>query len=400
MRNDSRLNWNLDWLKSNSVRAVWNVLGAEGAKVFFVGGCFRDSIKGRIVNDIDIATDALPSEVIKLAKTAGLRVLETGLSHGSITLMNKGDFFEVTTFRSDLKTDGRHSKVEFSNNIEDDAKRRDFTMNAIYMTIDAEVIDPILGWEDLMNGHVRFIGDPGERIQEDYLRILRYFRFLTIYESDKNHINVAALAACSRFKHGLKKLSKERIWQELQKILSYNDCTFALQKMESSGVLEEILPFSKTKTLERFLVFENKISSGFKEIDRLAALNISHVNSWVKKLSLTKEQKRWVRQILVIAKDVSSLRVKGYKYKENLALSALGIIMADSTSSLSQNDIAEIKFGASQKFPLDTSDFMKFFSPSKELGDQVKRVTKIWFDSELTMSREELLAQLNKYPSL
>jgi poly(A) polymerase len=365
-----------------------------------VGGCVRDTIQGRTVNDIDIATDALPSEVIKLAKTAGLRVLETGLSHGSITLMHKGDFFEVTTFRSDLKTDGRHSKVEFSKNIEDDAKRRDFTMNAIYMTIDAEVIDPILGWEDLMNGHVRFIGDPEERIQEDYLRILRYFRFLTIYESDKNHIIVAALAACSRFKHGLKKLSKERIWQELQKILSYNDCTFALQKMESSGVLEEILPFSKTKTLERFLVFENKISSGFKEIDRLAALNISHVNSWVKKLSLTKEQKKWVRQILVIAKDVSSLRVKGYKYKENLALSALGIIMADSTSSLSQNDIAEIKFGASQKFPLDTSDFMKFFPPSKELGDQVKRVTKIWFDSELTMSREELLAQLNKYPSL
>jgi len=170
--------------------------------------------------------------------------------------------------------------------------------------------------------------------------------------------------------------------------------------MESCEVLEEILPFSKTETLARFLTIENKISSGFKEIDRLVALNISHVNSWVKKLSLTKEQKRWVRQILVIAKDVSSLRVKGYKYKENLALSALGIIMADSTSSLSQNDIAEIKFGASQKFPLDTSDFMKFFSPSKELGDQVKRVTKIWFDSELTMSREELLAQLNKYPSL
>ena len=124
MRNDSRLNWNLDWLESNSVRAVWKVLGAEGAKVFFVGGCVRDTIKGLTVNDIDIATDALPSEVIKLAKTAGLRVLETGLSHGSITLINKGDFFEVTTFRSDLKTDGRHSKVEFSNNIEDDAKRR------------------------------------------------------------------------------------------------------------------------------------------------------------------------------------------------------------------------------------------------------------------------------------
>ena len=396
MRNDSRLNWNLDWLNSNSVRAVWNVLVAEGAKVFFVGGCVRDTIHGRTVNDIDIATDALPSEVIKLAKKAGLRLLETGLSHGSITLMNEGDCFEVTTFRSDLITDGRHSKVEFSNNIEDDAKRRDFTMNAIYMTIDGKIIDPILGWEDLMNGHVRFIGDPEERIREDYLRILRYFRFFTIYESDKNHINLVALAACSRLKSGLKKLSKERIWQELQKILSYNDCIFTLQKMESSGVLEEILPFSKTETLERFLTIENQISSSFKEIDRLAALNISYVNSWIKKLSLTKEQKRWVNGILIITKDVSSLRVKGYKYKKIPTLSALGVYMAGSTSFIEQNAIAEITFGSLQRFPLETSDFLKFFLPSKELGDEIQRVKKIWFDSELEMSREDLLAELNK----
>lgn len=400
MRNQPQLNWNLDWLKSSPVSTIWNVLVAEGAKVFFVGGCVRDTIQGRQVNDIDIATDALPSEVIKLGKRAGFKVLEAGLSHGSITLISNGDYFEVTTFRSDLTTDGRHSQVEFSTNIEEDAKRRDFTMNAIYMTIDGEIIDPILGWEDLVNGHVRFIGNPEERIREDYLRILRYFRFLTIYEADKNRVSAAALDACSRLKSGLKKLSNERIWQELQKILSYNDCIFALQKMESCGVLEEILPFSKTETLARFLTIENQISSGFKEMNRLVALNILYVDSWVKKLSLTKEQKRWVKQILVITKDLSSLRVKGYKYKENLVLSAFGIFMADSTSSLAQNDIVEIKFGSCQKFPLETSDFMKFFPPSKELGDEVKRVTKIWFDSDLAMSREELLAKLDKYPRL
>ena len=210
MRNQSQLNWNLDWLKSSPVSSVWNVLVAEGAKVFFVGGCVRDTIQGRQVNDIDIATDALPSEVIKLGKRAGFKVLEVGLSHGSITLISNGNCFEVTTFRSDLITDGRHSQVEFSTNIEDDAKRRDFTMNAIYMTIDGEIIDPILGWEDLVNGHVRFIGNPEERIREDYLRILRYFRFLTICEADENRIDAAALDACSRFKSGLKKLSKER----------------------------------------------------------------------------------------------------------------------------------------------------------------------------------------------
>ena len=120
------------------------------------------------------------------------------------------------------------------------------------------------------------------------------------------------------------------------------------------------------------------------------------VGSWVKKLSLTKEQKGWVNKILVITKDMSSLRVKGYKYKESPALSALGIFVASSTSTLKQNDIAEIKFGSRQTFPLETSDFMKFFLPSKALGDEIKRVKKIWFNSELKMNREELLAELHK----
>ena len=396
MQNESRLKWNLDWLKYSSVILVWDALTADGAKVFFVGGCVRDTIQGRKVNDIDIATDALPSEVIKLAKIAGLKVLETGLSHGSITLITNGSCFEVTTFRSDLIADGRHSQVEFSTNIEDDAKRRDFTMNAIYMTIDGEIIDPISGWKDLVNRYVRFIGNPEERIREDYLRILRYFRFLTICEADENRIDAAALDACARFKSGLKKLSKERTWQELQKILSYNNPIFALKKMESSGVLEEILPFSKTRTLERFLTIEHQLSSGFMVIDRLAALNILCVDSCVKKLSLTKEYKTWVNKILVITKDMSSLRVKGYKYKESPVLSALGVFLASSTGTLKQNDMAEIKFGSFQRFPLETSDFMKFFLPSKELGDEIKRVKKIWFNSELKMNREELLAELHK----
>jgi hypothetical protein len=170
--------------------------------------------------------------------------------------------------------------------------------------------------------------------------------------------------------------------------------------MEYCGVLEEILPRSKIETLESFLPFENQILSGFKEVDRLIALNILYVGSWVKKLSLTKEQKRYVNKILVITKDKSSLRVKGYKYKENPVLSALSVFIPGSTSFLEQNDIAEIKFGSLQRFPLYTSDFMRFFLPSKELGDEIQRIKKIWFDSELEKSREDLLAELNSHPTL
>ena len=289
MENGIPTDWNLDWLKASSVRLVWNTLTANGAKVFFVGGCVRDTVQRRKIKDIDIATDALPAQVMQLSKTAGLKVIQTGLSHGSVTIISNGDRFEVTTFRSDLISDGRHSEVGFSTNIEEDAKRRDFTMNAVYMTIDAEIIDPIFGWEDLVNGHVRFIGNPEERIQEDYLRILRYFRFLTIFGHEKSQRDSAALDACSKAAPGLKQLSNERVWEELQKILSSHSPIFVLKAMESCGVLEEILPSSNIKSLERFLTAEDQLCPNFKVINRLAALNIYQVGSWIKKLSLTKE---------------------------------------------------------------------------------------------------------------
>ena len=317
--------WNMTWLKSKPVNIIWKVLSSKGAKVYFVGGCVRDSVQARKIKDIDIATDALPSEVIELAKLANLKVIKTGLEHGSVAIIVQNERFDITTFRSDIVTDGRHSTVKFSLNILDDAMRRDFTMNALYMTIDGEILDPISGFEDLVSGRVRFIGEPEKRIREDYLRVLRYFRFLTIYGEKAESLDHSTVDACSNAIFGLKTLSNDRIWEELQKILLADNPNLSLKLMYSSGVLEAILPFAKLENLHRFLILEKKFKIKFKEINRLAVLNPSQVRFWAKRFPFKREQRRWLDTLLVNLNDSSSLRVRSYKYGADLTISAYAI---------------------------------------------------------------------------
>ena len=388
--------WNLDWLKSEPVKVIWQLLSSNTAKVYFVGGCVRDTIQGREINDIDIATDALPSEVLRISQEAGLKVVKTGYEHGSISVIINDECFEVTTFRSDLVTDGRHSKVSFSSNILDDAKRRDFTMNAIYMTIDGDIFDPISGLNDLVNGYVRFIGHPKTRINEDYLRVFRYFRFLSIYGEKNNFIDKVALKACSDAIPFLKKLSYDRIWAEVQKILLVEDPSHVLKKMHLCGVLDLIFPSARIERLQSLLKFEIQIEVEFREINRLVALNRSNVSSWAKNFPLKKEQRQWLDKLLLILNDSSSLRVKGYKYKKNLVMAALAIFKSDSAVRLRDKDLAEIKYGSMQRFPLEISDLLEFFQPSKELGNELRRLKNIWFDSELEYDREDLIKELER----
>ena len=165
------------WLKDPDTVLVMQALQKKGNKALFVGGCVRNSLLKMPVTDIDIATDAKPHEIVSLAIDSGLKSIPTGIEHGTITIVSNNKTYEVTCFRKDIKTDGRHAVIEYSDNIEDDAKRRDFTMNAIYSTSSGIIVDPLEGLKDLKIRHVRFIKDPNKRIVEDYLRILRFFRF-------------------------------------------------------------------------------------------------------------------------------------------------------------------------------------------------------------------------------
>ena len=230
-----------DWSDIEGLSPLVAALDPDGKGLArLVGGCVRDRLLGVPVSDIDLATSLLPEDIIKRLKAAGLKAIPTGLDHGTVTAMVDGKAFEVTTLRRDEATDGRHATVAFTDDWTEDARRRDFTINAFYSDpLSGEVFDPVGGEADLHPPVVRFIGDADARIQEDYLRILRYFRFLARFGGEADG---AALAACGRQKKGLMALSRERIASELLKILGAKDPSGALAAMESIDLFSAFLP--------------------------------------------------------------------------------------------------------------------------------------------------------------
>ncbi len=233
------------WVNAPETRAVMQALSADGGAARFVGGCVRNALMGVPVEDIDIATPLTPDEVTRRIKAAGMNAVGTGIAHGTVTAIShatpgKVATFEITTLRRDVSTDGRRATVAFSTDWEEDARRRDFTMNAIYAEPDGAVRDVIGGLPDLNARRVRFIGDPAQRIAEDYLRILRLFRFHAAYGSGE--IDADGLRACAAAKDQIKTLSGERIQKEMLRLLASESPVPVLRTMAASGVLAEVLP--------------------------------------------------------------------------------------------------------------------------------------------------------------
>jgi poly(A) polymerase len=249
------------WMKKESTGKVMEALTRKGGAARFVGGCVRDTLAGRVEPDnIDIATPLKPEEVLLLLQEQGLTAIPTGIEHGTITAVVDHEVFEITTLRADLRTDGRHAVVEYTDSWEVDAHRRDFTMNSIYCDLEGNLYDPVGGIEDLHNKKIRFIGAPETRIQEDILRILRYFRFQATFEN--SDVDRTALAACTKLAPKLQNLSGERICSELFKWLAADNPVPSLAVARGCGVLENILTFSPThaalKILQTLVTYEQQ----------------------------------------------------------------------------------------------------------------------------------------------
>jgi tRNA nucleotidyltransferase/poly(A) polymerase len=227
------------WLTSGSLPRLLAVLDVEGEETRVVGGAVRNALLGEPVNEIDLATTALPQEVARRAKTAGFHPVPTGIEHGTVTVVIDGKPFEVTTLREDVETDGRHAKVKFGRDWQRDAERRDFTLNALFLKRDGGVVDFVGGMQDLEARRVRLIGDPETRIREDYLRVLRFFRFHAGY--GEGPMDRAGLSACIRARDGLATLSRERIRAELLKLLMAKHAVPALAAMSEAGLLGVLL---------------------------------------------------------------------------------------------------------------------------------------------------------------
>jgi poly(A) polymerase len=257
------------WMTAPETRAVIAALGPEKAR--FVGGSVRNALMGLAVIDVDIATPLVPAEVTNRLEAAGINAVPTGIEHGTITAVIDRKPFEITTLRRDVETDGRHAVVAFSQDWAEDAKRRDFTMNALYAAADGTLFDYTGGVEDLKAGHVRFVGDAATRIREDYLRILRLFRFHAWY--GKGEIDSEALRAAAAEKAGLASLSGERIQKEMLRLLEAESPMPSLRAMAATGILAEILPGAlQLGRLERLVAIDTDSFFSPDPVLRLAAL--------------------------------------------------------------------------------------------------------------------------------
>jgi tRNA nucleotidyltransferase/poly(A) polymerase len=263
------------WFTTGALPRLLGVLDNDGEEARVVGGAVRNTLLGMPIAEVDVATTAVPEEVVKRVTAAGFKPVPTGIEHGTVTVVIDKQPFEVTTLRKDVETYGRHAKVEFGRDWKADAERRDFTINALSATRDGAVYDYANGLEDLSERRVRFIGDPAKRIAEDYLRILRFFRFHAAYGTS-HHPDAAGLAACIAGRDGLDQLSRERLRMEIMKLVVAPHAVPTLISMTDAGLLLRVLGgVSYLASFENMAKAEAAIGAEPNAVRRLGALAVS-----------------------------------------------------------------------------------------------------------------------------
>lgn len=380
-----------DWLTRDSTQKVCAALTAKGALALFVGGCVRNALMGEPVSDLDIATDARPEMVLSLSAEAGIKAIPTGLEHGTITLVEDGIPFEVTTFRKDVATDGRRAVVAFSNAIEDDAARRDFTINALYARPDGFIVDPLNGLPDLRARRLRFIGQAEHRIREDYLRILRYFRFHALYCDPENGFDSDTLAAIADNLEGVSQLSKERVGTEMVKLFSAADPAPAIAVMRQIGVLDTVMEGADDRALAPLIHLEGQVDQWISQPNpslRLAAVTDKDLQT---QLRLSKAMSQQSAEFRALAISTMGAHELAYRYGASQAAAAIILRAALLEMPIPANLEPDLILGARAEFPVSAQDLMPDYSGAA-LGSRLRKLEQHWIKSSFLMTANELLA--------
>ena len=374
-----------DWLAQPGTQALCGALEAAGYRALFVGGCVRNALLGVPVADVDIATDARPETVARLAEAAGLRVVPTGIEHGTVTVIAGGVPHEVTTFRRDVETDGRRAVVAFADDVTEDAERRDFTMNALYADARGNVIDPLGGLPDLVARRLRFVGDAHQRIREDYLRILRFFRFHAHYGDPGQGMDAEALAASAELAEGVDGLSRERIGSEIRKLLAAPDPAPAVAAMAQAGVLARVLPGSDPRALAPLVHLESGLPPRWQR--RLAALGGQEVEE---RLRLSRAD----AAVLAALRDAVgrgwSPAALGWKLGAEGGRDAVLLRAALLESPLPTDWQTDVARGAASVMPVTAIDLMPDLQGAA-LGARLKEIEARWLASDLRLTRSDFL---------
>ncbi len=398
-----------DWLRSAPCQRVFDALEAAGASARAVGGSIRNALIGQAVADVDIATTALPEEVMSLCGEAGLAVHPTGLVHGTVTVVSNGVPFEVTTLRRDVETDGRRATVAYTTDWAEDASRRDFTMNALYCDRDGVLFDPTgQGLSDLSHRHVRFIGDPEQRIREDYLRSLRFFRFFASYADAKP--DSEGLAAVKRLREGVRSLSAERVHSELLKLLMAPRAVSALSEMNNIGVAEIVLQrrpdIAALRKLESMEIASDTPSNAIRRLAAIAAQDEDAARRTALHLKLSNDERaRLVSAAKGRTADFSigpiEIRRMLYRLGRPRTIDRLLLAWAASQRDIGDPDalkaIGHAKSEAIPNLPFRGADIVeRGVSPGPKIGAIMREFEAWWIDCEFPQDKDRLERKLTE----
>ncbi len=389
------------WRKDRNVQRIFQILDGESGRSRVVGGIVRDTIihgpsrgDGGMARDMDMASELLPEEVVARARRAGMSCYETGIAHGTVTVINGDIVAEVTTLRRDVKTDGRRALVEFGTDWEADARRRDFTINGLYAGMDGDLFDPLSALEDLFARRVRFIGDPDQRLREDRLRVFRFFRFTASHGDEI--CDPEGFAACRRFSGELDNLPAERVGAEMEKILALPKIAATLAAMTKASVLDLQVP-----CLETLAAYEDM--TGIPTVTaRLAILfNYTDMEALRKKWRLSNSMVNEARSIGETARMMIGGDLFGAAYRHG-RLAWVALPVAAAIDGWDEGRHEEMKDFWNQirvpSFPVNGDDLLQAgFRQGPELGKALRQIEREWINSGFRLDREQLLARLHRY---
>ncbi|RWP48839.1 CCA tRNA nucleotidyltransferase [Mesorhizobium sp.] len=402
-----------DWLGEKHLQRLLAALAHGGEEARVAGGAVRNALISQPVADVDIATTCLPDETIRRAEAAGFKAVPTGIEHGTITIVAGGKPFEVTTLRADIETDGRRAKVSFGRDWKADAQRRDFTINALYAEADGTVVDLVGGIADIEARRLRFIGDPEARIREDYLRILRFFRFFAWYGDGRP--DAEGLKACARLKEGLSQLSVERVWSELKKLLAAPDPSRALLWMRQASVLTSVLPESEKWGIDAIHALtrtEKDLGWTPDPLLRLEAIvppDVARMKTLAERLRFSVSEavrlRQWTLTAPVAPKTTEvELAKRLYRGDRQGFVDRLRLSLASARARAVEDNDALLEAGGFSRllafagkwkkpdFPLKGADLTTLgASPGPKLGATLKNLENEWIESGFALDRGALL---------
>ena len=376
------------WQDHPAASLVHDRLSKRGHRFLLVGGAVRNAILGLPSGDLDVATDATPEVVESIFRRTRAKVVTHGIEHGMVMVVVEGLPVEITTFRMDVETDGRHARVAHSTDIVEDAKRRDFTMNAIYAEFDGTVVDPLGGMEDLRARRVRFVGNARDRIVEDHLRTLRYFRFHAHYGDQARGMDAEALAAISDLARGIDIISMERVTEELAKLLLAPSPAQALSGMSETRLLDRVLPGARIDDIPMLEQLEVEFQVSPDPLRRLAA-----VGGDASRLRLDRRSAIRLRKLNAASISDRSAGELGYRVGAETGLSA-ALLRAVRSGLKPSNDLAsQVRHGAGQAFPVKAGHLPAGIE-GRRIGETLRKLERTWIDTGFNATTGDLLAMV------